>query len=517
MLSLKTNMPKKTLPKKTQLLVVALDAVDVDLMQRWIGEGHLPHLEACEHKSRFQRTRSQPGVFAGSVWPSIGSGLGAGHAGRYYSTQTEPGGYGNRRFLPRDLPVKPFWDELSAAGKRVAVLNVPKFPASEDLNGVHLTGWSTSHFDGPVDSYPRDFASDVTKRYGGHPRQTVGHLIRQRDGARKAIRLLESNLERQRALAVDLLNQGGWDLFLTTFSECHCAGHFLWHLHDPENPNYDAALVAQLGNAVLHIYRLIDDAIGSLLENVGPEVPVLILSSHGMRPLASANHLLDDILRRLEGEEKRTDTSMREFVQNIGRRMPDFLKESLRSFGEPLVESEISKDRSRRKCFAVKSNTSGGCVGINLAGRQPNGRVKPGAEYDEFVDTLIADLKQVENVETGEKIVSGIWRTRDVFSGPFLAHLPDIIMEWQGSGPISRVRSNKIGEVERHLRGWEKWGDHTPHGFMMYSAPGLTPHRVNETASVLDLAPTIAALFGVNLRQVDGRAWPLDTRPLAGS
>ncbi len=503
--------------KKTQLLLIAFDALDVDLMLRWTSEGHLPQLKAFERLSRFQRTRNQPGVFSGSVWPSIGSGLGAGHTGRYYTTQTEPGGYRNRRFLPRDLPVKPFWDELSAAGKRVAVLNVPKFPASRGLNGVHLTGWSTSHFDGPIDSYPRDFVSDVIKRYGGHPRQNSSQVIRQRDGARKLVRLLQSNLERQQALAVDLLNQGGWDLFLTTFSECHCAGHFLWHLHDPEHPNYDAALVAELGNAVLHIYRLLDNVIGTLLKSVGPEVPVLILSSHGMRPLASANHLLDDILRRLEGEQKRADTSVREVVQNIGRRMPEFLKASLRTFAEPLVESEINKDRSRRKCFAVKSNTNNGCVGINLAGRQPNGQVKPGAEYDRFVDRLIADLKQVENVETGEKIVAGIWRTRDIFTGPFLAHLPDIIMEWNGDGPIFRVRSSKIGEIEMPLVGWDKWGDHTPHGFMMYGAPDLTPHRVKETASVLDIAPTIAARFGVTLEQVEGRVWPLDTRSLVAT
>ena len=396
-------------------------------------------------------------------------------------------------------------------------MNVPKFPASKDLNGLHLTGWSTSHFDGPIDSYPRDFASEVIRRYGGSPRQNSSDLIRQRDGAVRTISLLEKNLERRRALIVDLLDQGGWDLFLTTFSECHCASHFLWHLHDPENPNYDAALATQLGNPILHIYRLIDDVIGSLLENVGPEVPVLILSSHGMAPLASANHLLDDILRRLEGEAKRADTSMREFAQNIGRSMPGFLKESLRRFAEPLVESEIGKDRRRRKCFAVKSNTTNGCVGINLAGRQPNGRVNPGAEYEEFVDTLIADLKEVENIETGEKIVSGIWRTSDIFSGQFLAHLPDIIMEWHGSGPITGVSSSKIGEIEKPLSGLGKWGDHTPHGFMMYTAPGLTPHQVEETASVLDIAPTIAAHFGVTLKHVEGRVWPLATQSPLGT
>ncbi len=356
--------------KKTRLLVIALDAFDVHLMQQWINEGHLPHLKVFERSSRFQLTRNQPGLYAGSVWPSIGSGLGAGHVGRYYPIQVEPNSYENRRRLPVDLRVKPFWDALSAAGNRVAVLNVPKFPVSQNLKGLQLSGWSTSHTEGPIDSYPTSFAPDVIKRYRRSPCQKPDDLMRQMDGVRKTIRLLEDNLDRQRSLYVDLLNQGGWDLFLAAFTECHCAGHFLWHLHDPEHPNHDPDLAERLGDGVLRIYRRMDDVIGTLVETVGSEVPVLILSSHGMGPLASANHLLDDILRRLEGGEKRTVTSMREFIQNIGPKMPRFLKRSLRPLARPLLESEIGADRRRRKCFAVTANSANGCVMINLAGRE---------------------------------------------------------------------------------------------------------------------------------------------------
>ena len=55
--------------------------------------------------------------------------------------------------------MKPFWDELSAAGRRVAVMNVPKFPASGGVSRVP---------DGPPFN-PRldDFPAFSTERPGG--------------------------------------------------------------------------------------------------------------------------------------------------------------------------------------------------------------------------------------------------------------------------------------------------------------------------------------------------------------
>jgi len=38
--------------------------------------------------------------------------------------------------------------------------------------------------------------------------------------------------ERKRALTLSVLEEGDWDLFAAVFSEGHCTGHQLWHVHD---------------------------------------------------------------------------------------------------------------------------------------------------------------------------------------------------------------------------------------------------------------------------------------------
>ncbi len=219
--------------------------------------------------------------------------------------------------------------------------------------------------------------------------------------------------------------------------------------------------------------------------------------------------LLDEIVRRLTERDKSPPSPLPEIARRAAPRAPRFLKRALRRFVKPIVDSKIREDRSRRACFAVPANSANGCVRVNLVGREAHGKVRPGAEYEALVDQLISDLKEIENVDSGEKIVSGIWRSREIFTGPRVEELPDIIMEWRGNNPVTRVRSSKIGEIHRGVDGWLKWGDHTPHGFMMFRAPGVRVGEVEEPASVLDIAPTISARCSVKLENVEGEVWPL--------
>ena len=56
---------------------------------------------------------------------------------------------------------------------------------------------------------------------------------------------------------------------------------------------------------VLAVYRAIDDAIGTILEQVGPETTVLVVSLTGMAPNFTGNMILDEVLRRIDGVEAR--------------------------------------------------------------------------------------------------------------------------------------------------------------------------------------------------------------------
>ena len=70
-------------------------------------------------------------------------------------------------------------------------------------------------------------------------------------------------------------------------------------------------------------------------------------------------------------------------------------------------------DWSQTRFFALPSDV-GGLVRFNLQGREPEGIVRQGAEFDGLCDELIDALCSLEDVETGEPIIAAVDRTDDV-------------------------------------------------------------------------------------------------------
>src|SRR6185436_2783065 len=110
-------------------------------------------------------------------------------------------------------------------------------------------------------------------------------------------------VETKTALLRHCLRAGDWDLFLTVYSESHCAGHQFWHLTDPDHPDHEPAAAAELLTAIRDVYRAIDDGIAALLEDVRDDTNVIVMTSHGMGPYHAGSHLLDLVLDGLLGPD----------------------------------------------------------------------------------------------------------------------------------------------------------------------------------------------------------------------
>ena len=77
--------------------------------------------------------------------------------------------------------------------------------------------------------------------------------------------------------------------------------------------------------------------------------------------------------------------------------------------------------------------------------------------------SLERDLLAFTNVETGAPVVRRVWRVDQVYSGPRMDHLPDLIVEWNRDAPIARVHSEKTGEISGTYTKC-RTGDHSAHG-----------------------------------------------------
>ena len=127
-----------------------------------------------------------------------------------------------------------------------------------------------------------------------------------------------------------------------------------------------------------------------------------------------------------------------------------------------------------RLCFTTPNNDVYGGIRVNLVGREPQGRIHPGAEYEAFCEALRTDLLAFVNLDLGQPLVRRVLRTSDLYKGDGVQDLPDLLVEWERDAPISRIQSPKTGVIEEVFPG-RRTGDHKPEGPPFRSGPGIVP------------------------------------------
>jgi hypothetical protein len=112
-------------PVSARLLVLAIDAANPDLVERWAAAGTLHHLQRLLAEGLSGRCRSVEGFFVGSTWPSLYTAVSPARHGHHSLVQLRPGTY--ELFRPEDealVHAPPFWDHLARSGLRSAILDV---------------------------------------------------------------------------------------------------------------------------------------------------------------------------------------------------------------------------------------------------------------------------------------------------------------------------------------------------------------------------------------------------------
>jgi predicted AlkP superfamily phosphohydrolase/phosphomutase len=493
----------------TRVLFLAVDAGDKDLILDWARAGVLPTFRSLLETSAVVPTQNPVGFYVGAVWPSFWTGLSPEKHGRYCFSQLRTGTYDHYDVSPRDTRGRPFWDALSERGRRVAILDVPKTVPSPGVNGVHIVDWGTHDPELDFCTSPESLASELEERFGVHPVDQCDDFMKHHPRDYASLRdALVSGAARKADLAEDLLRRGRWDLFLAVFAESHCVGHHCWHLHDPKHPRHDPAGARAVGDPMRDVYTAIDAALGRLLALASPETTVFVLASHGMGPHYDGTFLLGKMLRNLyelpvAPAGKRAAARA---LESVWYRLPEALRSLLRPVRgktkQALGVAASVPELSDRLCFATPNNDVYGSIRINLIGREPQGRIRPGEEYDAFCRELERDLKSFVNLDTGRPLVRNVLRTSDLYGGEHVRDLPDILVEWDRDAPISRIHSPKTGLIEEVFPG-SRTGDHKPEGLLFVRGPGIAPGRRNEPIEIERVAPTVASLLGVRLPGTD--------------
>jgi predicted AlkP superfamily phosphohydrolase/phosphomutase len=396
---------------------------------------------------------------------------------------------------PRSIPVPALWDQLSRAGRRCLVIDVPLCKATMTPGVRHVVDWGThdrqlqpAGFPAAVDDWVRDNPHPMPQRCDDY-----GAAGRHDD----LVEVLRAGLRTKARAATELAHAEPWDLAMVVFGETHCAGHHLWHLHehDPER------------SPLVEVYRAADDALGTFVrEVVEPGDTLAVLLSHGIGSHHDGDWLLHDLLARLD-DALGPPSALRRHTERARRIGGRYGRTMAARLGRPIAYTRPI-DASRR-WFKVPNNELYGAVRLNLAGRDPRGLVQPGRAAEDAETALREALLALRNDETGEPVVRRVWPVRDDFgSGPMVAWLPDLLVAWNRRAPIRVVSHPTLG---RFVAGDPavRTGDHREGGLLVVDGPGVAP-GLGPTILAEDLAPSLAAMLGVTLAGVAGT--PTDLR-----
>jgi predicted AlkP superfamily phosphohydrolase/phosphomutase len=499
------------------VLFIALDACDVSTVRRLVDQGALPNFrDLLEHASA-REVVNPPGVFEGSLWASFLTSEDVITHGYWNWEEIAPGTYERRETDIADISVEPFWARLDAAGQSVAVVDVPHSRPHPLTNGIELCEWGAHDLHLGPGSFPPNLLDDVRARFGDYPvrgqrpdggAQVAPDDYAHRSGIRRTareLRLLRDDIlagvRQKAALSLHLLADREWDLFLTVFGESHMVGHQCWHLHDPDYVGYDPALRAAVGDPVFDTYRALDNAVGDLRARADKATTTFVFLSHGMGRHHDGKYVLDPVLARLDDSPAGQPTGIGRAAkatwtyarQHQHRWMERPLSRALaRRYRRPLETAPPARAAADRRWFQTPNNYSVGGVRFNVLGREPHGRLHPGAELEAAYEDVTAGLLGLVNVETGTDVVSGVVRSDDVYDRPFLDSLPDLFVDWNLEHRIQTVWSPEVGIVHATDPEW-RTGEHTsPNGVLLTIGPGAGEPPRQEPLRIEEIGPTIA-------------------------
>ena len=279
-----------------------------------------------------------------------------------------------------------------------------------------------------------------------------------------------------------------WTLF---FTQCHCpdyAEHEWLGGIDPQSGRYQEGDAETWWNAYRGVYERMDAHVGRLLKVAGDDTVVVVVSDHG--------HI---ILQR------------RVLIGN-----------ALVAAGLMAVDEAGHVVPGKSKVLPAPGH---GFLQINLKGREAEGIVEPGADYERAREQVIEALLGIRDQETGRCPVAVVLRTEEAgllgCAGP---HAPGdmMLLPAAGYGDNTHYVPGEDGLIQKPDPRYGVWGgsegshQHLPSvdysegtimpAFVM-AGPGVKKGvRRAQPIYLRDIAPTLAHLVGIPCpADADGR------------
>jgi len=489
-------------------VIFGVDGLTFRILHPMMERGELPNFQRLQQEGCEAILESKYPPLTPPAWTSLSTGLKPARHGVYdfwtYDEQQERGGARKAHVQTRRKGGKAIWNILSEYGKQVLVINVPMTYPPETVNGIMISGYMTPSSDTDF-TYPSAFKEELYREVPGYEIDLdFNKIFRGKLDERASRRLIDATLrmtEQRIKLITYLLNNKPWDFCYVGFVGPDRLQHPLWKE------------IISLDTHATEYFRLLDSALGLILEQLGPDDCLFVVSDHGFQ---GATHVFDineylysqGMLAVNAGfQQKQARASRRANLKHILGQVGLLsvargMKKTLASAG--LVKRNISQkdkpvlndndiDWERTLAYVPSySGFGGGYADVFLSDKLS----------DERLVELSEDLKRQVDPKSGKPLVDAVYTTEVFGSGPYApGERRLLVLANDGITFRMGLGNKRFWDDMNRTRGTHQkdgvlyaYGSNIKHGF---KAPN---------AEIYDLVPTVLRSMGLPFSTTfDGR------------
>jgi predicted AlkP superfamily phosphohydrolase/phosphomutase len=503
----------------SKVLIIGLDGATPELVDRWVQEDKLPYLKQIMQCGAYGKLRSVYPPISPAAWTTFATGYNPGKHGIYDFRD-----YDNTRYScfadtivdSKAFAGKSIWDLVGAAGRKVGVVTVPVTYPAWKVNGFMISGYPTPDT-GKSYTYPPELAKTIPSLVGDAAffKSAKPHLL-----VKEMKRLMHLCAD----VSIAEMKKDDYALFIMVVGATDRAHHDWWKYIDPEHPAYDQHEAEKYGDLIQEVYQDADACVGKFLEAVDDDTTVIVMSDHGggahpkyylhtnawLRSLtllkanqkpAKKNGGLKDAFKQFY----RTRIRRFRYLEKVYRSLPKGLKKMATNLDSQTMMNLDDVDWKHTKAYRFPMYPPVEGIMLNVAGRQPQGCVQPGEEYEALRTRILEEVRTLRHPHTGEPIVLEAYRREELYHGERLEAAPDLILVTQdcykGGTGLNDLVSNVPLEVLSHLS-----GVHRMDGIILAQGPHVRHNACIDRAGIIDVAPTVMYALGMPIpSDMDGK------------
>lgn len=507
--------PTLTQPK---VLLIGLDGASFNYIDPLLEKKLMPNLKQLMEQGTKGRLKSVMPPQTPAAWASMYTGKNPGKHGIFDWWYPSKFDYTLIPFSAKSIKAVPIWHILSRSNIKVGIMNIPLTYPVKVVNGFFICGLDNPYRHLELEegvTYPPGLLKEIRENccdYKIHidPANcsTMEELLTQWI-------LMESNRTKAACYLIDKFQP-----------------EFMWiHYHMGD---YFAHRAKKNSDIVAKAYAALDENIGEIIKKYGKKTIIFVVSDHGQIEISKfimihnwleqnglltynttiadlrIGRIIQQYLRALVAlsseEEKVIIDELVTLWKNLPTDIQHKITNAVRKRFPGCCKSHTNIDWSKTKAFTCSFY---GQIYINLNGREPNGIVKQGTEYDDLVKFIIHKLKELKDPVTGKKIVKEASRKEDVYQGSSLSIAPDIIcflndysyhfcpiyhFYLENDSIICNIDQDAIARDFR-LQDRSFFADHSPDGILVTCGSCIRKKHTVYNASVMDITPTILHIF----------------------